>query len=30
VEGGLIQSLAIGAGQGPLCHWHALLAAGQD
>ena len=22
VEGGLRQSLAIGAGQGPLCHWH--------
>lgn len=25
VEGGLIHSLAIGAGQGPLCHWHPLL-----
>ncbi len=25
VEGGLRQSLAIGAGQGPLCHWHPLL-----
>jgi hydroxymethylpyrimidine/phosphomethylpyrimidine kinase len=23
VEGGLRASLAIGAGQGPLCHWHA-------
>ena len=23
VEGALRQSLAIGAGQGPLCHWHA-------
>ncbi len=23
VEGGLRQALAIGAGQGPLCHWHA-------
>jgi hydroxymethylpyrimidine/phosphomethylpyrimidine kinase len=22
VEGGLRQALAIGAGQGPLCHWH--------
>ena len=30
VEGGLIHSLAIGAGQGPLCHWHPLLASGQD
>ena len=25
VEGGLRHSLAIGAGQGPLCHWHPLL-----
>lgn len=25
VEGGLRASLAIGAGQGPLCHWHPLL-----
>ncbi len=25
VEGGLRTSLAIGAGQGPLCHWHPLL-----
>ena len=25
VEGGLRQALAIGAGQGPLCHWHPLL-----
>jgi hydroxymethylpyrimidine/phosphomethylpyrimidine kinase len=23
VEGGLRRALAIGAGQGPLCHWHA-------
>jgi hydroxymethylpyrimidine/phosphomethylpyrimidine kinase len=23
VEGGLRASLAIGAGQGPLCHWYA-------
>ena len=22
VEGGLLHSLAIGGGQGPLCHWH--------
>ena len=27
VEGGLRKSLAIGAGQGPLCHWHPLLEA---
>jgi hydroxymethylpyrimidine/phosphomethylpyrimidine kinase len=27
VEGGLRRSLAIGAGQGPLCHWHRLAAA---
>ena len=27
VEGGLLHSLAIGAGQGPLCHWHSLLEA---
>jgi len=26
VEGGLRQALAIGAGQGPLCHWHAATA----
>lgn len=26
VEGGLRQALAIGAGQGPLCHWHAAAA----
>ena len=25
VEGGLRHALAIGAGQGPLCHWHAML-----
>ena len=25
VESGLRHSLAIGAGQGPLCHWHPLL-----
>ena len=25
VEGGLRHGLAIGAGQGPLCHWHPLL-----
>ena len=25
VEGGLCHALAIGAGQGPLCHWHPLL-----
>lgn len=25
VEHGLRQGLAIGAGQGPLCHWHTLL-----
>lgn len=25
VDGGLRQALAIGAGQGPLCHWHPLL-----
>lgn len=25
VEGGLLHSLAIGSGQGPLCHWHAQL-----
>lgn len=25
VEGGLRHALAIGAGQGPLCHWHPLL-----
>ena len=25
VEQGLRQGLAIGAGQGPLCHWHTLL-----
>jgi len=25
VEQGLRQSLAIGAGQGPLCHWHPML-----
>ncbi|NBW63807.1 MAG: bifunctional hydroxymethylpyrimidine kinase/phosphomethylpyrimidine kinase, partial [Synechococcaceae bacterium WB4_1_0192] len=25
VEGALRHSLAIGAGQGPLCHWHSLL-----
>ena len=25
VEGGLIHALAIGSGQGPLCHWHPLL-----
>ena len=25
VEHGLRQALAIGAGQGPLCHWHPLL-----
>jgi hydroxymethylpyrimidine/phosphomethylpyrimidine kinase len=25
VEQGLRGSLAIGAGQGPLCHWHPLL-----
>lgn len=29
VEGGLIHSLAIGAGQGPLCHWHPLLTAAE-
>ena len=29
VEGGLIHSLAIGTGQGPLCHWHPLLAAAE-
>jgi hydroxymethylpyrimidine/phosphomethylpyrimidine kinase len=27
VEGGLRAALAIGAGQGPLCHWHPLLEA---
>jgi len=25
VEGGLRHALAIGAGQGPLCHWHPLF-----
>jgi hydroxymethylpyrimidine/phosphomethylpyrimidine kinase len=25
VEGGLRHALAIGAGQGPLCHWHGML-----
>jgi hydroxymethylpyrimidine/phosphomethylpyrimidine kinase len=25
VDGGLRHALAIGAGQGPLCHWHPLL-----
>ncbi len=25
VEGGLRRALAIGAGQGPLCHWHQAL-----
>jgi len=25
VEGGLRHALAIGGGQGPLCHWHPLL-----
>jgi hydroxymethylpyrimidine/phosphomethylpyrimidine kinase len=25
VEGGLRRALAIGAGQGPLCHWHPAL-----
>ena len=25
VEGGLRHSLAIGAGQGPLCHWHGMV-----
>jgi hydroxymethylpyrimidine/phosphomethylpyrimidine kinase len=25
VERGLRFGLAIGAGQGPLCHWHPLL-----
>ncbi len=25
VEGGLRHSLAVGQGQGPLCHWHPLL-----
>jgi hydroxymethylpyrimidine/phosphomethylpyrimidine kinase len=25
VENGLRKGLAIGAGQGPLCHWHPLL-----
>jgi len=25
VEGGLRHALAIGAGQGPLCHWHPLV-----
>ena len=25
VEAGLRRSLAVGAGQGPLCHWHPLL-----
>ncbi|MEX0588133.1 MAG: PfkB family carbohydrate kinase, partial [Cyanobium sp.] len=25
VEGALRNALAIGAGQGPLCHWHLLL-----
>ena len=25
-EGGLRHALAIGSGQGPLCHWHPLLA----
>ena len=25
VEGGLRHALAIGAGQGPLCHWHVML-----
>jgi hydroxymethylpyrimidine/phosphomethylpyrimidine kinase len=25
VQAGLVHSLAIGAGQGPLCHWHPLL-----
>jgi len=24
VEGGLRRALAIGGGQGPLCHWHGL------
>jgi hydroxymethylpyrimidine/phosphomethylpyrimidine kinase len=24
VEGGLRRALAIGGGQGPLCHWHPL------
>ena len=28
VEGGLRRALAIGAGQGPLCHWHPLYPAG--
>jgi len=25
VQEALRQALAIGAGQGPLCHWHPLL-----
>jgi hydroxymethylpyrimidine/phosphomethylpyrimidine kinase len=30
VRAGLVHSLAIGAGQGPLCHWHPLLGPGSD
>ncbi|MGL6135410.1 MAG: bifunctional hydroxymethylpyrimidine kinase/phosphomethylpyrimidine kinase [Prochlorococcaceae cyanobacterium] len=30
VEGGLRHALAIGSGQGPLCHWHASLALSAD
>ncbi len=26
VEGGLLHALVIGAGQGPLCHWHRQIA----
>ena len=29
VEGGLRSALAIGAGHGPLCHWHAYGSVGQ-
>jgi hydroxymethylpyrimidine/phosphomethylpyrimidine kinase len=28
VEGGLRHSLALGSGQGPLCHWHRDIEAG--
>ncbi|WP_216903682.1 bifunctional hydroxymethylpyrimidine kinase/phosphomethylpyrimidine kinase [Synechococcus sp. CCY 9618] len=30
VEGGLRHALAIGAGQGPLCHWHRWRPGGKD
>ncbi|MFM7642956.1 MAG: bifunctional hydroxymethylpyrimidine kinase/phosphomethylpyrimidine kinase, partial [Cyanobium sp.] len=30
VEGGLRRALAIGGGQGPLCHWHGLARRGRS